>query len=376
MPDISENLEMWTAYHWREHGDEWSHPWGGASSQWRASILPRIRPFLPARVLVEIGPGHGRWTQLLRRHCECLIGVDLSPGCVAACRYRFADDERLSFNLTDGKTLTGVEDGQADLVFSFDTLVHAEQDVMDAYLVELARVLSQQGVAFLHHSNAGSCHAEEIDTSHWRARSVSAETVAASASDLALSGFRQELVTWGTRRDHLLDCFTWIARVGSQHDRGREVARNFAFMDEADRALARATRWRRTAQTPRRLAASMMRRLPGSVGSVVTSHPQERVLHKDLESAGRAGNDATPGLIERWQYALVAVAGIALFPIVALLVEAVTDRDWRLSGMEWPGDFITAVLLVGVVPGLLAIARAGLGWARHRHARPPRTDQR
>ena len=48
-----------------------------------------------------------------------------------------------------------VEDGSVDFAFSFDSLVHAEADVLGAYLGELARKLKPDGVGFIHHSNIG-----------------------------------------------------------------------------------------------------------------------------------------------------------------------------------------------------------------------------
>ena len=41
-------------------------------------------------------------------------------------------------------------------VFSFDSLVYAENDVIAAYLSQLARKLSPDGVGFIHHSNIGA----------------------------------------------------------------------------------------------------------------------------------------------------------------------------------------------------------------------------
>jgi hypothetical protein len=42
---------------------------------------------------------------------------------------------------------------EVDFVFTFDSLVHAEINDIEAYLSELSRKLSQDGVAFVHHSN-------------------------------------------------------------------------------------------------------------------------------------------------------------------------------------------------------------------------------
>jgi SAM-dependent methyltransferase len=248
MPELSENADYWDGgFHWRHGGDEWSAWWGGPRREWRTTLYPRVEDFLPARRLLEIAPGYGRWTQFLRDHCDELIGIDLSAKCVEACRRRFKRDRRLSFHVNDGKSLAAVQDGTVDFVFSFDSLVHVEHDVMDAYVAEIARVLSHDGVAFLHHSNMAAYTTEEIGQRipHWRAGSVSAETVAQSATNVGLNCFRQELVGWGADHGFLNDSFTWIARASTEHDRPRKVVANEAFMEETDRARKRGKAFRR-----------------------------------------------------------------------------------------------------------------------------------
>ena len=52
-----------------------------------------------------------------------------------------------------------VADRSVDFAFSFDSLVHADAEVLDAYAAELARTLAPDGVAFIHHSNLGAYRA-------------------------------------------------------------------------------------------------------------------------------------------------------------------------------------------------------------------------
>jgi len=84
------------------------------------------------------------------------IGVDLNSNCISACQERFADVKHAAFYANDGKSLAMVEDSSVDFAFSFDSLVHAEMDVIEAYCRELSRKLSPSGVAFIHHSNLGA----------------------------------------------------------------------------------------------------------------------------------------------------------------------------------------------------------------------------
>ena len=63
-----------------------------------------------------------------------------------------------------------VEDGQFDLVFSFDSMVHANLEVHQAYIPQILRKLTKNGVAFIHHSNytepsvpwENHCRAEDV----------------------------------------------------------------------------------------------------------------------------------------------------------------------------------------------------------------------
>jgi hypothetical protein len=263
MPELSENAAYWDGgFHWRRGGDEWSDWWGGPEPQWQATVYPRIEPFLPARRLLEIAPGYGRWTHFLRDHCDELIGIDLSAECIQACRRRFRGDRRLSFHVNDGKSLLAVQDRSVEFIFSFDSLVHVEEEVIDAYIAELTRVLGDDGVAFLHHSNMASYSPEDVGPRipHWRAGSVSAESVAESARRVGLNCFKQELVAWGADHQFLSDSFSWITRIGAKHDRPRDVFANETFMDEAHQAHARSLE-AQDVQKPRGILMSSLLRL-------------------------------------------------------------------------------------------------------------------
>src|SRR3954468_2896420 len=131
MGDVKKNLAIWTAHwDWSQQGDEWSAWWGGTPSLWYGALLPRIHSFVPPGTILEIAPGYGRWTQYLKNLCDELVIVDLTEGCIEHCRERFADADNIEYHVNDGRSLEMVEDGSVDFVFSFDSLVHAETDVL------------------------------------------------------------------------------------------------------------------------------------------------------------------------------------------------------------------------------------------------------
>lgn len=252
------NKEVWEQhYPWSKGGDEWSGAWGGVAMQWHRTILPRIQAYLPAKTVLEIAPGFGRWTAWLKDQCQKLIVVDLTEKCIEGCRRRFAESSHIECHVNDGRTLPMVADGTVDFAFSFDSLVHVNREVVASYLCELARTLSRDGVAFLHHSNLGEYGRYYRMTrrlpfggmlerwgviernKHFRAPDVSASLVQELAESCGLQCISQELVNWGSRR--LIDCFTLLTRRGSRHARANRVLRNGRFRDEVRGAAALAT---------------------------------------------------------------------------------------------------------------------------------------
>ena len=142
MPDVAnEKREYDEFYQWPEWGHEWSQAWGSADDQWVGTIHRRIFRLLPTRSVLEIGPGFGRWTPYLISHCSRYYAIDIAERAVAHCRRAYgALAGRPAFLLGDGYTLAGIADGSISLVFSFDTLVHADLACLTAYGKEIHRV--------------------------------------------------------------------------------------------------------------------------------------------------------------------------------------------------------------------------------------------
>jgi len=254
---IADNRERWQQHKWKQQGDEWSpgRSPAGTAVLWHHSIAPRIQQFLPADTILEIGPGFGRWTQFLRQHCRRLILVDLSERCIESCRARFAADSRIDYIVNDGTSLDRIADRSVDFIFSFDSLVHAEADVIGAYLAQAARKLKPGGAGFIHHSNLQAfVHPRTnqvrwfITRRNWRAESMSADEFRRLCQAAGLSCRSQELINWvGKARDAdrhrldgrcipLTDCFSTFATPEAA---SRSTARviNPMFVDEWRQAV-------------------------------------------------------------------------------------------------------------------------------------------
>ena len=255
MPTIEENIEQWGARHdWSESGDDWSAAWGGTDYLWWGTLHPRIMAFLPAARILEIAPGYGRITRFLHPFCDRLSIVDLNETCISACRKRFADVGHIDYHVNDGRSLAAVDDESVDFAISFDSLVHADADVIEAYVRELARKLTADGVAFLHHSNAGSylqpmwhafrrAHVDRLAGAvsrrlnrNWRAEDMSVDRFATICRSAGVACRTQETISWGSKLPN--DCFSTVTRQGSRWDRTRVVSRNHDFNGEVRRLRA------------------------------------------------------------------------------------------------------------------------------------------
>jgi SAM-dependent methyltransferase len=245
--DVETNLEIWNgSWDWSARGDEWSEWWGGTPALWQATVLPRIHAFLPTGTILEIGPGFGRWTQYLKDACDRLVIVDLAERCIEHCRERFADETNIEYHVNDGRSLEAVEDDSIDLAFSFDSLVHADSDVLNGYLAQLARKLKPHGIGVIHHSTAGDYgplnlvarrmperirrplvkRGALLDVYAWRSETVTADSVAEQCDRVGLACVSQEKFNWEKGGPYLLDALSLVTRRGSRWERPRRVFRN------------------------------------------------------------------------------------------------------------------------------------------------------
>jgi SAM-dependent methyltransferase len=254
MPSIEQNLKAWNqTYAWPEHGDEWSEPFGGTDALWWFVLRPRLHRYVPAETILEIAPGHGRWTQYLRTLCKSLVVVDLSENCIAICKKRFEDASNITYIVNDGWSLPTVPDNSIDLVFSFDSLVHCEKDVIAAYLKEIARTLKSNGVGFIHHSNIGAyrrllgifkrlpsrfhirngfARLVSLNATAGRARSVSAATFRQLCGEANLDCISQELINWRRGR-RVIDTISVFTPRTSKWSRQCEILSNPLFVEAA-----------------------------------------------------------------------------------------------------------------------------------------------
>jgi ubiquinone/menaquinone biosynthesis C-methylase UbiE len=156
-------------------GDRWGHPESFAPllEMRRRFIEPY---FVHGNTVLEIGAGGGRWTQYFRDAGELFI-VEFNPESFDYLRQRFPD-LRFTPYQTSGYEMAGVPNASVDLVFTFDVFVHLEPEGIQAYLIEIERVLKPGGVAVVHYGDIRKRTARENPGFSRMTRAVMEELIA------------------------------------------------------------------------------------------------------------------------------------------------------------------------------------------------------
>lgn len=156
MRSVNWNKYWQEEYDWPEDGDEWDQQ-ANYSNQpylaWKKSIVKNfIFPNISKdKTVLEIAPGHGRWTVFLQKEVKMLHLVDLNEECIEFCKEKFKDHNNLSYWINNGRSLEFIEDKSIDFVWSYDSFVHMEKDVIEAYFSEFSRILRENGLILIHH---------------------------------------------------------------------------------------------------------------------------------------------------------------------------------------------------------------------------------
>ena len=149
---VEENTLKWNSYRWERGEDEWT-----SSDEWKQSVIDTVMlgNIRPDSVVIEIGPGFGRWTRKLVEISARVMVVDVAEKCINHCREVFGTSENIEFHVNDGRSLAFADDNSVDFIWSFDVFVHIEPEDIDGYLQEFRRVLKPGGIAIIHHGIIG-----------------------------------------------------------------------------------------------------------------------------------------------------------------------------------------------------------------------------
>ncbi len=202
MTNIDWNKQTW------DDPARWESEWKGGYAWGNVQVVRRdfsrlVAPYMPfgrKPVILEIACGMGRFTELLLEVAEFVHSIDLAKHCVESCRARFAG-KPFKAELTDGKTLPK---GEFDMVVSYDSLVHADFDVVAAYFRQARDVLVPGGHVCIHHANRPDVNSSRMDV-----RSEQVFGLIMEMPGMRLNSQSLFRLTDG----HFIDCFTVAQRL-------------------------------------------------------------------------------------------------------------------------------------------------------------------
>ena len=176
---------------------------------WENLIWPMIHN-LDFKCVLDLAAGHGRNSSKLLKYADRLIIVDINQECIDICKERFRGDQKITFLKNDGLTLTGIEDESISLVYSFDSMVHFDNEVIKEYLKEFQRILTPSGGCFCHHSNyIGNPGGDFKHSPHWR-NFMSKELFTHYSIKAGLKVIDQKIISWGDIP--FLDCLSVLSK--------------------------------------------------------------------------------------------------------------------------------------------------------------------
>lgn len=204
--NIETNLKWWNDDHrWDLDGDEWT---GQAAMcdvsypVWKASLVDNlIRPYVnPSAHVIEIAPGHGRWSEYIIPASGFVTLVDLSPNCLSFCRKRFSQYQNVDYYLTTGTSLPQYCHDHIDFIWSYNSFVHMAPVVIRAYMQGFSQVLRAGGLAIIHHANIHDL-TPHVQNNHPGLRSaVNAEMIRDFAAEMNLT-ISSQLCYWDNSKN-------------------------------------------------------------------------------------------------------------------------------------------------------------------------------
>jgi 2-polyprenyl-3-methyl-5-hydroxy-6-metoxy-1,4-benzoquinol methylase len=146
---------------WSRYPAEWEHDprlnlgvatlgeeWGGP--EFADFIVDLVGPYLGGEVdVVELGCGGGKFSQRLAPKCRSLVCSDISRAMIEHTR-----DSLSERNIVGD--VQGIPAASADLIFSYDVLLHLQPQNVFSYMLDARRVLRDDGVLMLHQINLAS----------------------------------------------------------------------------------------------------------------------------------------------------------------------------------------------------------------------------
>jgi spore maturation protein CgeB len=132
-----------------------------------SSILLEGVDAVTPELVVEIGCGVGRLLRSVSKRFKKIVGIDVSSQAIARAREFLEDCNNVELRVGDGFSLD-IEDKAAGLVYSFAALSSVPVRVWASYILEMNRILADDGIVRLQLYLGAPQQVCEADTLHLR----------------------------------------------------------------------------------------------------------------------------------------------------------------------------------------------------------------
>ena len=155
---------------WRKDWDEKSFFESGEQDYLRLvhPVLEKVHFDPTGKAMAELGCGAGRMTRSFAQRFQSVSAVDISAEMQARAETFLRSFSNIRWVLSDGETLSGLENASVDFVFSYLVLQHMPaKELVFSSIREMMRILRPGGV-FLFQFNGS-----EQPSMNWKGRAIS-----------------------------------------------------------------------------------------------------------------------------------------------------------------------------------------------------------
>lgn len=109
--------------------------------------------FVKDKVVLDAASGEGYGSYMLAEYANSVTGVDISQQAIEAAKKKYNDRSNLTYKQGSVADLSFVESNSIDVVVSFETIEHVPEDVQNAFVKEIKRVLKEDGLLIMSSPN-------------------------------------------------------------------------------------------------------------------------------------------------------------------------------------------------------------------------------
>jgi ubiquinone/menaquinone biosynthesis C-methylase UbiE len=148
---------MWNKHDWSKYGDEWTEQAREYRAldpdKWKDMVVNQmmVKYLNENSTILEVGPGAGRWTEILQKKAYKVIIADISEKCLTICKDRFQEYSNIEYYLIRDRGLSFLGSESIDYIWSYDVFVHINPTDTEQYIADFQRILKSGGIAIIHH---------------------------------------------------------------------------------------------------------------------------------------------------------------------------------------------------------------------------------